>query len=116
MDKDTDTIRIRIKVKNEKMVFLPDSLVTVILSRSDKARAAVPVSAIMNNGKISYVYVLDADNKAQVRPVELGETQGKNQIVLNGLKIGEKVVFDGTHKVFPGTVVAPVAVAKVESK
>ena len=116
VDKDTDTIRIRVKVKNNNMVFLPDSLVTVLLSRADKARAAVPVSAVMNNGKISYVYVLDANNVAQVRPVELGETQGKNQIILKGLTVGEKVVFDGTHKVFPGTPVTPVPAAKVESK
>ena len=116
VDKDTDTIRIRLKVKNDNMLFVPDSLVTVLLSRADKARAAVPVSAVMNNGKINYVYVLDADNIAQVRPVELGETQGKNQIILKGLKAGEKIVFDGTHKVFPGTPVVPVPAAKVENK
>lgn len=116
VDKDTDTIRIRIRVKNDNMTLLPDSLVTVRLSRADKARPAVPVSAVMNNGKMSYVYVLDAKNIAQIRPVELGEVQGKNQIILGGLTAGERVVFDGTHKIFPNSEVVPVTDTKAENK
>ncbi|MBE6378330.1 MAG: efflux RND transporter periplasmic adaptor subunit [Lentisphaerae bacterium] len=116
VDKDTDTIRVRLRVKNDNMILLPDSLVSVRLSRADKPRPTVPVSAVMNNGKMSYVYVLDEKNIAQIRPVELGEVQGKNQIILNGLRAGERVVFDGTHKIFPGSEVAPVPVAKAENK
>lgn len=115
VDKDTDTIRIRLRVKNDNFVLLPDSLVTIRLSRADGNRTAVPVSAIMNNGKISFVYVLDAKNIPQARPVELGDVQGRNQIILKGLKKGEKVVFDGTHKVYPGRPVIPVP-AKMETK
>ena len=116
VDKDTDTIRVRIRVKNDNMVLLPDSLVTVRLSRAVEPRPVVPVSAVMNNGKMSYVYVLNAKNIAQIRPVELGEVQGRNQIILKGLSAGERVVFDGTHKVFPENEVIPVSDAKAENK
>ena len=106
----------RIRVKNDNMVLLPDSLVTVRLSRAVEPRPVVPVSAVMNNGKMSYVYVLNAKNIAQIRPVELGEVQGRNQIILKGLSAGERVVFDGTHKVFPENEVIPVSDAKAENK
>ncbi|MBO5668612.1 MAG: efflux RND transporter periplasmic adaptor subunit, partial [Lentisphaeria bacterium] len=112
--KDTDTIRIRLLVDNDGMKLLPDGLVTVRIGRKDSNKCAVPVSAIMNNGQISFVYVLDQENKAAVRPVELGEVQGRDQVILKGLQEGETVVFDGTHKVFPGSKVNPVAA--VESK
>ena len=108
VDKDTDTIRVRIRVRNERHLLLPDSLVTVRLSRKDKERAAVPVSAVVNNGKIDFVYVLDAKNIPQVRQVKLGEITGNMQLILEGLKAGETVVVDGTHKVFPGAPVSPV--------
>lgn len=115
VDKDTDTIRIRLLVENDGMHLLPDGLVTVRLSRRDGSKCAVPVSAVMNNGQISFVYVLDKENKAAIRPVELGEVQGNEQIILKGVQPGETIVFDGTHKVFPGSTVNPV-IAAVEKK
>lgn len=116
VDKDTDTIRIRLLVKNDNFVLIPDSLVSVRISKKDHNRTAVPVSAVMNNGYVTFVYVLDSKNIPQVRPVELGAVQGKNQIILKGLKAGERVVFDGTHKVFPNRPVTPVPAAKMETK
>lgn len=115
VDKDTDTIRIRLRVTNYNFALLPDSLVTVRLSRNGDNCTIVPVSAVMNNGKLSFVYVLDGKNIPQVRPVELGEVQGRNQIILKGLKKGERVIFDGTHKVYPNSPVTPVP-AKMENK
>ena len=115
VDKDTDTIRIRGLVKNKEMRLLPDSIVTVRVTRKDGEKAAVPVSSVLNNGKISFVYTLDDQNVAQVRPVELGAVRGKLQIITKGLKPGETIVFDGTHKVIPGNKVMPVS-ADTEKK
>ncbi|MBE6356446.1 MAG: efflux RND transporter periplasmic adaptor subunit [Lentisphaerae bacterium] len=110
VDKDTDTIRVRLIVDNKDGQLLPDGLVTVRVSRRAGDKTAVPVSAILNNGQVSFVYVLDGANKAAVRPVKLGEVQGSIQVIENGLADGECVVFDGTHKVFPGSTVKPVIV------
>ena len=112
VDKDTDTIRVRLQVDNDGKL-IPDGLVTVRISRKDGQKTAVPVSAVLNNGQVSFVYVIDNENKAAVRPVVLGQTQGKNQIILSGLADGEKVVFDGTHKVFPKSTVNPIMVDTV---
>ena len=108
VDKDTDSIRVRIRVKNDGMQLLPDALVSVRIAKKDGEKTSVPVSAIMNNGNTSYVYVLNAENIPAVRPVKLGDTVGSEQIILDGLKEGETVVIDGTHKVFPGKAVVPV--------
>ena len=108
VDKDTDTIRIRGEVETRNAVLLPDSIVTVYISRNDGPKCVVPVSAVMSNEKMTYVYVLDAQNKANVRPVVIGEIKGDRQFILSGLKPGETVIFDGTHKVMPGATVVPV--------
>lgn len=107
VDKDTDTIRVRIKVTHlnnehkEINGLLPDSLVSVRVSKKDPAKTAVPVSAIVTQGKQSFVYVVE-NNVAKIRPVQLGDIQGKMQIVTGGLKEGETIVVDGTHKVIFG--------------
>jgi len=110
VDKDTDTIRIRAQVQNPDMRLIPDSLVSVTMSKKDGIRTVVPVSAIVSNSGINYVYVLDAENRASIRPVELGETQNGFQIIESGLQPGERIVIDGTHKVIPGNVVVPITV------
>jgi membrane fusion protein (multidrug efflux system) len=56
-------------------------------------------------GKI--VYVLGAENKAEPRPVTVGEWVGQDWVITSGLKEGEKVIVEGLMKVFPG---APVQV------
>ena len=116
VDKETDTIKMRGKVRNKDGKLLPDSLITVKLGRKEnQTMAGVPVYAVMNNGKMDYVYVLGDKNIPQIRQVVLGEVQGKTQVVKEGLTVGETVVVDGTHKVRPGVPVSPVNV-DVEKK
>lgn len=109
IDKETDTIRVRGLVKNHDLKLIPDSPVTVILSRKNSEPVpAVPVSAVMNDGKQDFVYVVDAGNTVSRRVVISGELQGNMQVVDKGLNIGETVIVEGTHKVFPGAKVNPV--------
>lgn len=111
VDADTDTIRIRGLVKNADLKLIPNALVTVLLSRKESnPMPAVPVSAVLNNGKTDYVYVVNADNTVTIRPVVTGELQDKLQVIAKGLKIGETVVVRGSHKILPipGFKIAPV--------
>jgi RND family efflux transporter MFP subunit len=49
-----------------------------------------------------FVYVLDADNKAAVRPVKVGRLHHGLRAVRDGLKPGERVVVSGLQRVRPG--------------
>ncbi len=109
IDKDTDTIRVRGLVANRDLKLIPDSLITVILSRKEGTPVpAVPVSAVMSDGKQDFVYVVDGNRKVSRRVVQFGELQGNLQVIDKGLNIGEVVVVEGTHKVYPGAAVNPV--------
>jgi len=102
----TDTIQIYAEFPNRSKKLLPGSTVSVMLDRKvGSQRPAVVPSAIMHDSKSSYVYVLDKENKAFRRDVVLGSASGKYIIIEKGLKAGETVVTDGTHKVRPGTAV-----------
>ena len=54
------------------------------------------------------MYVVDADNKAQYRRIELGSTQPDGlRVVESGLQPEDKVVVSGIQLVRPGEPVSP---------
>lgn len=58
----------------------------------------VPQRAVMESPKGKYVFIIDAENKSQIRPVEAGDWTGDGWIINAGLKPGERVVVDGVVK------------------
>ena len=67
----------------------------------------VPQIAVMTNDQGKFVYVINAENAATVRPVTAGEWQGKDWIILKGLNENDKVIVDNLIKVRPGAIVEP---------
>ena len=49
-----------------------------------------------------YVFVVDAQNKAQERRIQLGQSTPSTAVVTNGLKEGELVISEGLQRVRPG--------------
>ena len=54
-------------------------------------------------------YVVNAENKVEIRPLKVGRTQGNSWVVLDGLKAGDKVIVEGLQKIRPGS---PVRIAE----
>ena len=110
VDSSTDTIEIRASFENKEGKLIPGGLVTMRLGLLDPPKMpAVPLTAILNDRKGSYVYVLGPENRALRRDVTLGPVIGSSQLVSKGLKAGESVVTGGTNKIlFPGMPVKPV--------
>ncbi len=63
---------------------------------------SVHKDAILKRQGLSLVYVVTAENIAQIRPVELGEAVGARFVVLDGLAPGEQVVVRGNERLRPG--------------
>ena len=102
---------------NRKMELLPGSFVTVQLyaeTQQNMRRISVlPSAIIMENGKC-FVWVLDPKtNIPQRRQVKTGDTVNGRTVILDGVKMGETVVVDGTHKIRNGAPVIPVDARKL---
>ena len=105
----TDTIQIYAVFPNAGHTLIPGSTVTVLLSKtSGKTYPAVLPSAILHDGKTAYCYVMGPDNVPERRNVVLGNDLGDLVLVRSGVRAGETVVVDGTHKIRPKTPVEPV--------
>jgi RND family efflux transporter MFP subunit len=76
---------------------------TVTLSHAANARAArLPLSAILNRGTGSSVYVVDDTSALQLRPVTVASFTEDAALVTSGLDDGDKVVTLGVQKLEAG--------------
>ena len=99
----TDTVEINMLIDNPDRVLLSGNTVTVELARkTGKKMPAVKLSAIMYDEAGPFVCVVGADKKVAKRSVALGSMLPDKQFVVSGLKKGELVITDGTHKAMPG--------------
>ena len=109
IDPDTDTVLIRAEFKNPDYKLIPGGLVTVLLShRQSGTLTAIPLSALLIDANGAYVYVLDKGNRISRRDVLTGSEIGGMQSIRKGLRPGETIVIDGTHKARAGSVVTPI--------
>ena len=69
----------------------------------------LPESAVLNDDQGSYVYIVDAQNKAQRRAVTLGQVSDAGVPVLSGLTGQEKIVVSAGAFLNPDDAVNPVA-------
>jgi membrane fusion protein (multidrug efflux system) len=67
----------------------------------------IPRAAVLSDQQGDYVYVVDAENKAQIRRIQLGQSTPSTAVVVNGLKEGELVVSEGLQRVRAGATVSP---------
>jgi membrane fusion protein (multidrug efflux system) len=99
----TGTADARAEIPNPEGVVRPGQFVRIVLKGAERPNAiTVPQRAVMEGPQGKIVYVLGAENKAEPRPVVVGEWSGNDWIIASGLTAGEKVIVDGLMKVFPG--------------
>jgi membrane fusion protein, multidrug efflux system len=67
----------------------------------------IPRAAVLSDQQGDYVYVVDAQNRAQVRRIHLGQSTPSTAVVTSGLKEGELVISEGVQRARPGEVVSP---------
>ncbi|MCS3445229.1 MULTISPECIES: efflux RND transporter periplasmic adaptor subunit [Bradyrhizobium] len=85
-----------------------NEFVTVLLEGVQPVEVlAIPRSAVLSDQQGEYVYVVGAENKAEQRRIQLGQSTATIAAVTSGISLGDKVVVEGLQKVKPGEVVAP---------
>ena len=73
-----------------------------------KDAVVIPQAAVIVRGNERSVYVVDAEGKAQMKPVQMRQPLGE-QVVVEGVAAGEKIVVEGKQNLRPGTPVKEAA-------
>jgi membrane fusion protein, multidrug efflux system len=115
----TDTITVRGVIPNPVLPGMKPSdpgsreltdgeFVTVLLQGVQPVSVlAIPRAAVLSDQQGDYVYVVDAQNRAQIRRIKLGQSTPSTAVITSGLNEGELVISEGVQRARPGEVVSP---------
>jgi membrane fusion protein (multidrug efflux system) len=105
----TGTVEARGELPNPAGALKPGQFVRARLAGAVRPAAiTIPQRAVLEGPKGKFVYVVDAESKAEARPVQVGDWVGDAWVIDSGLAPGDKVIVDGVMKIGPG---APVRIA-----
>ena len=97
------TVNLRATMRNSDHYFWPGQFVNVRLVLStEKGAVLIPNQATQISQKGTFVYVVKSDDTAELRPVKLGQRQGDQVVVSEGVAANERVVLAGQMLVRPG--------------
>jgi len=106
VDTTSGTIRLKAVFDNKNHALWPgQSVSTRLLIKTLKDAAVVPDDAIQHGTEGLYAYVVNQDNKAELRKVKVSQSLDGRTVVESGLSPGEQVITGGQYKVQPGTLV-----------
>ncbi|VVD88154.1 RND family efflux transporter MFP subunit [Pandoraea communis] len=107
-DTTSGTIRVRARFDNTDGALLPGLYARIRVGGGEPHPALlVDEAAIGTDQSKKFVMVVDPQNKAQYREVQLGERHGGLVEIASGLKDGERIVVNGLQRVRPGDTVSP---------
>jgi RND family efflux transporter MFP subunit len=72
-------------------------------SEPPRRALTVPASALINRGQLTFVYIVDAEGRARLRPISVGSPDRDHVEVLAGLREGEAIVTSPSPSLADGT-------------
>lgn len=113
----TGTIQIVGEFRNPKNLLRPGEYARIrALTGILRSALLVPQAAVSQAQGSDQVTVIGADNRAQLRAVQVGPTLGTMWVIASGLKPGERVVAVGAEKVKDGDLVNPAPFKETEER
>ena len=107
VDITSGTIRLKAVFDNKDHALWPgQSVSTRLLVKTLKDASVAPDDAIQHGTDGLYAYVVNQDNKAELRKVKVSQSIDGRSVVDTGLSPGERVITAGQYKVQPGTLVS----------
>src|SRR6266436_5690001 len=107
VDTTSGTIRLKAVFDNKNHALWPgQSVSTRLLVKTLKDATVVPDDAIQHGTDGLYAYIVNQDNKAELRKVKVSQSIDGRSVVDEGLSPGQQVITSGQYKVQPGTLVS----------
>ena len=110
VDTTTGAMLIQASFPNPEKLLRPGQFARVrAQARVVKDGILIPQRCVMELQGLHNVYVVTADNTAEIREITVGPKVGPNWLITEGLKPGEKVIYEGLQKARDGAAVKPAA-------
>lgn len=106
IDLTTGTFKLKARFTNQDNSLFPNQFVNVRLrvqTRQDVL--TLPVGAVQQNSQGAFVFLVSADQKVKIQPIQTGQRNQDVIEVISGLNQGDQVVLEGTDRLRDGSVV-----------
>lgn len=100
---DLQTRTFDVKITLEDNLFPLGAFASVSIEIGKEEGILIPITSVLSNGE-DYVYIVDADNRVEKRPVLLGKIRG-NTVIVTDLSPNERLVIEGMKKLKHGDLV-----------
>jgi multidrug efflux system membrane fusion protein len=108
------TVQLKAIFPNQHRQLWPGTFVNVDLTTSVVKNAlTVPTNALQQNDGGQFVFVVGADNRVKIEPVEVTQRLHAVALIAKGLQAGETIVVQGQYRLKPGTLVVATAPSNV---
>jgi membrane fusion protein, multidrug efflux system len=103
----TGTVQVKAIFPNDERQLWPGTFVNVDLTTSVVHNAlTIPTNALQQDNNGQFVYVVGADNRVSIEPVEVMQRLHAVALISKGLQAGDTVVVQGQYRLTPGTLLA----------
>src|ERR1700736_4320194 len=108
IDTTTGTYKLKATFSNDNNILFPNQFVNVhLLVDTKRNLTVVPVTAIERGPQGTYVYAVDHNNVAKIRPVTIAQSTDENAGLSSGENPGDTGGIEGQEQVQDGTQVSP---------
>jgi membrane fusion protein (multidrug efflux system) len=108
VDTTTGAMLVQASFPNPEKLLRPGQFAKVkIKGQVIKDGILIPQRCVIEVQGLFNVFVVDKDNKVATREIKVGSKVGSHWLITEGLKPGERVVFEGLQKVKDGATVNP---------
>lgn len=117
IDAATGTVQVRADFDNPGKILKSGASGSIIIPTTAQNSIVIPQSAVMQVQDKYFVYIVGNDNKVQYTSVNVyPQNDGKNYIITNGLKKGDKIVVYGVNALTDGTEIKQLTEAQYAEK
>ena len=117
IEQTTGSVSMRAIFPNAKNILRSGGSANVVFPYVIENILLVPQSATVDIQDKKFVYVLQADSTVKYTEIKISNlNDGKNYIVLDGLKSGDKIAVEGVTRLSDGMKITPISQAQKEAK
>jgi len=103
IDTATGTVKLKARFENADEMLFPNQFINTRLQVSVRNDAlVVPIAAVQFGASGTFAYVIDGEDKVQVRKIKVGPSDGEFTVIDEGVAAGERVVVEGTDRLREG--------------
>jgi len=117
VDAATGSVQMIARFPNPQRLLKSGASGSIVVPRSDNNAIVIPQSVTVEVQDKVFVYLLGKHNKVKYTEIKVDtQNDGKNYIVLSGLKAGDKYVTNGITKLTDGMEIKPITTAQYQKK